>query len=139
MKIAIMQPYLLPYLGYYQLAAQVDHFVFLDDANLIKKGYINRNTIISNGTPYKFTIPIIKASQNKLINEHYFEKDIKKFFKTIEFSYSKSPYYGEVVDLLKKIFFQENYNVANICSRSITEVFSYLEKKNNIFFFFRNW
>lgn len=126
MKLAIMQPYLLPYLGYFQLATKVNHFVFLDDVNFIKKGYINRNNILSNGNTYRFTIPIIKASQNKLINEHSFQTDIRSFFKTIEFNYSTSPYYSDVLILLKSILIQEDLNVAKICSQSIIKVLSYL-------------
>ena len=35
MKIAIMQPYLFPYIGYWQLINAVDEFVLLDDVNYI--------------------------------------------------------------------------------------------------------
>ena len=48
MTLAIMQPYIFPYIGYYQLAGAVDKFVFLDDVNYINKGWINRNNIIIN-------------------------------------------------------------------------------------------
>ena len=46
MKLAIMQPYLFPYIGYFQLAAEVDKFVFYDDVNFIKNGWINRNRMV---------------------------------------------------------------------------------------------
>ena len=45
MKVAIMQPYLFPYIGYFQLIAAVDKFVVYDDVNFIKGGWINRNNI----------------------------------------------------------------------------------------------
>jgi hypothetical protein len=44
-SIAVMQPYLFPYLGYFQLMQAVDEFVFFDDANYIKRGWVNRNRI----------------------------------------------------------------------------------------------
>ncbi|EEV6752792.1 TPA: WbqC family protein, partial [Escherichia coli] len=53
--IAIMQPYLFPYLGYFQLITASDTFVLFDDVNYIKKGYINRNNILLNGSAYRFT------------------------------------------------------------------------------------
>ena len=69
MKVAIMQPYIFPYLGYFQLIKSVDKFIFYDDVNFIKKGWINRNKILINGKESIITFPLIKASQNKLINE----------------------------------------------------------------------
>ena len=69
MKIAIMQPYFFPYLGYWQLISAVDRFIVFDDVNYIKKGWINRNRILLNGKDHLFTLPLKGASQNKLINE----------------------------------------------------------------------
>ena len=46
MKIAIMQPYLFPYIGYFSLIKNTDHFVFFDTPQYIRKGWINRNRII---------------------------------------------------------------------------------------------
>ena len=62
MSVAIMQPYIFPYLGYFQLVNAVDDFVFYDDVNFIKQGWINRNNILINNTKTLFTIPIKKAS-----------------------------------------------------------------------------
>ena len=45
MRIAVMQPYFLPYIGYWQLLRAVDTFVVLDDVNYINRGWINRNRI----------------------------------------------------------------------------------------------
>ena len=64
-KIAAFQPYLFPYIGYYQLIHAVDEFVFLDNVNYIKRGFSNRNYTIQNGKPKRFTIPVKNASQNR--------------------------------------------------------------------------
>ena len=48
-SVAIMQPYFLPYIGYFQLLAAVDTFVVLDDVNYINRGWINRNRLLING------------------------------------------------------------------------------------------
>ena len=45
-KTAVMQPYFMPYIGYFQLICAVDTFVVLDDVNFIMKGWINRNNIL---------------------------------------------------------------------------------------------
>ena len=62
-----MQPYIFPYIGYFQLINTVDKFLYLDNVNYIKKGWVNRNKITLNGKEHLFTIPLDKPSQNKLI------------------------------------------------------------------------
>jgi hypothetical protein len=69
MRLAIMQPYLFPYLGYWQLMAAVDKFVILDDVNYINRGWINRNRVAINGKTVWMTVPLVGASQNRLICE----------------------------------------------------------------------
>ncbi len=69
MKIAVMQPYLFPYIGYFQLISAVDRFVVYDDVAFIKQGWINRNRILAKGNPLFFTIPLSGASSNALIRD----------------------------------------------------------------------
>ena len=69
MIIAIMQPYLFPYIGYWQLINAVDTFVIFDDVNFINKSFINRNKILVQNKPHQFTLELVSASQNKLINQ----------------------------------------------------------------------
>ena len=86
MKVAVMQPYLFPYIGYYQLIKEVDHFVFYDDVNFIKGGWINRNNILVNGEGFLFNIPLQEVSQNKSINQINIEENTnwkKNILKTI--------------------------------------------------------
>ena len=97
MMLAVMQPYLFPYLGYYQLAYHVNKFIFYDDVNFIKGGYINRNNILANGRRQLFTIPVEKSSSNRKINELHFSNNRKKVVKTIEQSYRRAPYFEAVM------------------------------------------
>lgn len=69
MTVAIMQPYYMPYIGYFQMINAVDSFVFYDDVNFINRGWVNRNRILVNNESSYITIPLLKASQHKLINE----------------------------------------------------------------------
>ncbi|WP_159818012.1 WbqC family protein [Colwellia sp. 20A7] len=126
MSFAVMQPYLFPYLGYYQLVNAVDKFVFYDDVTFIKGGYINRNNILSNGKAQRFTIPVPGMSSNTLINELSFDKNIKKILKTIEQSYKKAPYFEHVFPLIESVLNNENRRVDHLCAKSISVVFDYL-------------
>ena len=103
MKIAIMQPYFLPYIGYFQLVKAVDKFIFLDDVNFIKKGWINRNQLKDN---FKFAIPLKHQSQNKLIKDikiKWNDKLIIKFRKNLNRLYCKSPQFDLINSMLDKI------------------------------------
>lgn len=134
MKIAIMQPYFFPYLGYYQLAYAVDKFVFFDDVNFINKGWINRNNILVNKSSTLFTIPLIKSSQNSLINEILITPDSKwkiKFFKTLEMAYGKAKYYKDTIDIINNVFENSKGNLAELTKSSIREVFNYLGLDKN--------
>ena len=71
MKVAIMQPYFLPYIGYFQLINNVDKFVVCDNVQYIKEGWINRNKLLINNTATKFTLSLKKGSRDLKINERY--------------------------------------------------------------------
>ncbi len=128
-KIAVMQPYFFPYIGYFQLINSVDKFVILDDVNYIKKGWINRNYILVNSKPCLFTIPLVKPSQNKLINETEiaFETNWKKkFLKTIETGYVKAPFFSEVYGMLSLIMESGQNNLSKFIQLSLKEIKTYL-------------
>lgn len=133
MKFAVMQPYIFPYLGYYQLVNSVDKFVFYDDVTFIKGGYINRNNILSNGVAQRFTIPVPGMSSNILINKLSFDKNIIKTLKAIQQNYSKSPYFKEVYPFVESVFLNDDRGVASICRLSIEYVFTYLGIEKEFF------
>ncbi|HWB63229.1 MAG TPA: WbqC family protein [Chitinophagales bacterium] len=135
MKIAVMQPYLFPYIGYFQLIDSVDKFVLFDDVNYINKGWINRNRILVNGNAFLFTVPLLGASQNKLINEIELEPGDKwrgKLLKTITGSYSKAPYYRDALPIIEEIIFNAEKNLSVFLYHSIIRLTSYLGIKTEI-------
>jgi predicted HNH restriction endonuclease len=125
-SIAVMQPYLFPYIGYFQLINAVDKFVIYDDVNYIKKGWINRNNIIINKQKALFTISLAGASQNKLINEIDISDNFEKLLKTIQFSYSKAPYFRQTYEILNKIVSFENRNLSLFITNSLETILDYL-------------
>lgn len=128
MKLAIMQPYLLPYIGYFQLIKATDRFVVYDDVNFINKGWINRNNILVSGKPNLFTVPLINASQNKLIYEVGISNEPwqKKLLRTLQQSYQKAPFYSAVFPILEKIITYPAQNISELATFSITEIIEYL-------------
>lgn len=127
MRVAIMQPYLFPYLGYYQLASCVDQFVFCDDVNFIKRGYINRNQILDQGEARRITLPVIDASQNRLILEHRFEPNANCFLNRIANAYHRAPHFAAVFPRIEAVLNAEARDVTSVCRASIATVMDYLE------------
>jgi len=126
MKVAVMQPYLFPYLGYYQLINSVDVFVLYDDVAFIKKGYINRNSILMNGESARVTIPVPGASQNKLIKELSYTADVTKVLKTFRHSYASAPFFDDVFPMIERVLTHPERDITTICQLSLTAVFGYL-------------
>lgn len=130
MKLAIMQPYLFPYVGYFQLINAVDKFVIYDDVNFIKKGWINRNKILLNNSAYSFTLPLRNASQNRLICEielaPEFKKWRKKFFRTIQTAYRKAPFFDRAYTYLEKNLCYPARNLSDFIRNSLQETCSLL-------------
>ena len=127
MKLGIMQPYFMPYIGYWQLMAAVDTYVVYDDVNYIKGGWVARNNILLNGQKHMFTITLNGASPNKLFNEITIKDDFKKFSRLIESAYRKAPYYAEVSALLNKIYNYGDKSLGTFMMNSFQVVLDYLE------------
>lgn len=125
-KVAIMQPYLFPYLGYFQLLNAVDEFVLYNDVNHIVRGWINRNNYLVDGEKKLLSLSVIGASSNKLINELEFSKDFHKYLSTIEQSYSKAPYKEQVMPIIVKTLEGDNMCIPVVVKRSIEEIVKYL-------------
>lgn len=66
MKIAIMQPTYLPWLGYFDLMRQVDLFVFLDDVQFSKQSWQQRNRIKGPNGLQWLTIPVQQRSGQRI-------------------------------------------------------------------------
>lgn len=124
-----MQPYFVPYIGYWQLLNAVDKYVIYDDVNYINRGWINRNRILMNGHAKYFNIPLRGASQNKLINEIEVDNDnalINKNLKRMEGAYRRAPYYCEVMPLFEKILKCGEEKVSSYLVRSFEIICGYL-------------
>lgn len=129
MKLGIMQPYFVPYIGYWQLMNAVDTYVVYDDVNYIKRGWVNRNRILVGNQPMYFTIPLSNASQWRRINEieicdasNLFQKNLRSF----ELAYKKAPYFHEVYPLVAEITLCNEKKLIDFLMNSIVRIRDYL-------------
>jgi hypothetical protein len=129
MKLGIMQPYLFPYIGYFQLINSVEKFVIFDDVNYINKGWINRNRILLKDKEFLFTVPLEKSSQNRLICETNLFNDNKwkvKFLKTLYAAYNKAPMFKEAYTIIEQIINLNELHLSTFISNSIVQICNYL-------------
>jgi hypothetical protein len=131
MKLAIMQPYLFPYIGYFQLISAVDRFVIYDDVNFIKQGWINRNNILINGKAVLFTLPLKDISsfvkiKNTKIDTVKYGKWKNDFLKTIELAYKKAHCYNEIYILIDSILGKSHESIADLNKQGIISICDYL-------------
>jgi hypothetical protein len=75
-SVAIMQPYFLPYAGYFRLIAQTDVFVIYDCVQFPRRGWVHRNKLVdTRGEEQWLTLPLKHAPQDVLISDLAFTDD----------------------------------------------------------------
>lgn len=131
MKLGIMQPYFFPYIGYFQLINAVDRFIVYDDVTFIKQGWINRNRILTNGSPLLFSVPLRGASSNKFIRDVHIDNVAyvgwcKKFLKTLEQNYRKTPQYENVLSIIKHVLACNAQPISVLALHTIKATCAYL-------------
>jgi len=131
MKLAIMQPYFLPYIGYFQLINAVDRFVIYDNIQFTKKGWINRNRILANGKDEFITLPLKNDSDYLDIDKRQladtFEEDRQKLLRRIKEAYRKAPHFERVFPFVEDLFNYSNRNLYAFIYNSLVEVCKFLE------------
>jgi hypothetical protein len=134
--IGIMQPYFFPYIGYFQLINSVDTFVIYDNIKYTKKGWINRNRILSNGKDKLITLPIKKDSDYLNVVERMISDDWQtekiKFLNQLSSSYKKAPKFTEIFPIINDIINNDEKNLFDFIYNSLTQINYYLGIKTQI-------
>lgn len=122
-----MQPYFLPYIGYFQLINAVDTFVLYDNVQYIR-GWINRNRYLLDGKDAIFSIPLKKDSTHLNINKRYISDVFarNKLLNQFSYAYCKAPYFDETFRVLNNIVNYEQTNLADYIYFSILSICAYI-------------
>src|SRR5690554_3162089 len=131
MKLAIMQPYVFPYIGYFQMVNAVDVFVFYDDVNFIKQGWVNRNRVLVSKKDFLFTVPLHKQNsfvliKDTLINNNLYSNWKAKFMQTLFQNYRKAPFFTAVFELVNSVLSENQDTISNLAISSIQQISYYL-------------
>ena len=134
MTLGIMQPYLLPYIGYWQLLAAVDRFVLYDNIKYTKQGWINRNRFLRNGTDAFFTLPLKKGSDSLNIVERTLADDFdpRGMLNPLRVAYRRAPFFDEAFPVVEAIVTAAPRNLFQYLFESIAAIASYLDIRTPI-------
>lgn len=134
MKLGVMQPYFLPYIGYFQLLASVDQFIVYDNIKYTKKGWINRNRMLLNGTDAIFSLPLKKDSDalDVVNRELAVDFDRTKLLNQFKGAYGRAPQFELTYPVLKRIVQHEDSNLFRYIHHSIVRLCEHLGIKTEI-------
>lgn len=133
-KIAIMQPYFLPYIGYWQLINAVDEFVVYDNIKYTKKGWINRNRFLLNGKDELFSIPLKSDSDFLDVRERFIADsfDREKLLNQLKAAYNKAPQFKNAIPVFEEIINNREENVFLYILNSIKIICDHLGIRTKI-------
>jgi hypothetical protein len=138
MKLAIMQPYFFPYIGYFQAINAVDKYILYENLNYIKEGWINRNRVlIKNQTPSYFSVIMDSSSSNKKIYEIKLSSTFnwrKKLLNKVFLNYKGSAFFDETYALITACINIEEEMLFAYNAGIIKKIAEYLEIKTEIQF-----
>lgn len=127
-RVAIMQPYFFPYIGYFQLIAAVDQFVVYDNIKYTKKGWINRNRFLQNGKDAMFTLSLKKDSDSLDVCERELAADFDRehLLNQLKGAYQRAPYFEQTFPLVEQIVRCEERNLFRYVHHSIVQACQHL-------------
>lgn len=134
MKLGIMQPYFLPYIGYFQLLASVDQFIVYDNIKYTKKGWINRNRMLLNGKDAMFSLPLKKGSDSMDVVARELATDFErtKLLNQFKGAYGRAPQFELTYPVLERIVQHDEANLFCYIHHSIVRLCEHLGIKTEI-------
>ncbi len=125
-----MQPYFIPYIGYFQLIHSADKFVIYDNIQYTKKGWVTRNRLQNKQQAFLVSLPVEKSSDFVDINQKRlaasWKKDRQKIRNRISNAYRQAPCYENGQALFDEILQFDDPNLFNFIYHSIKAICHYL-------------
>jgi hypothetical protein len=128
-SLAIMQPYFLPYVGYFQLICAADKFVIYDNIQYTKKGWINRNRFLRDGKDELFTVPLKGAPDGLDVCDRTISDDFRreKLLNQFREAYRRAPFFPQTMALCEEIVLFREPNLFRYIQNSVVKVCEFLD------------
>jgi hypothetical protein len=129
-----MQPYFLPYIGYFQLIHAVDLFILYDNIEYTKAGWINRNRLCRNGEAVTFSLPLSADSDHLHVGERRLAPNFRpeKILNQFKGAYSKAPFFSSTLPLLEGILYFEARNLFTFLHHALLRVCGHLKLRTEV-------
>ena len=134
MTIAGNQPYLFPYIGFWQTIHSCNTFVIADSMQYIKQKYVCRNNILLHNKAHQFVLQTHNKKKDSQFNDIQIGNNANKILKSIAHAYNKAPYYSEVYPLIERILMNKEKNLTKYVGYSIKEIVNYLNIDTKIIY-----
>jgi len=129
-KVAIMQPYFMPYVGYFSLIKHTDQFILFDSVQFIRHGWIERNRVLKQNDGWIYIkVPLLKSSREVLIKDCYIDNSQKwkeKILAQLQPYKKIAPYYKETISLIENIFDKDYETITSLNKYALEQICSYL-------------
>ena len=127
---AIMQPYFLPYIGYFSLIKETDRWIIFDNTQYKKQSWGNRNRILKMGEGWTWiNIPVKKHSRETFYMNIEIRNELEwknKIIRQFEYYKQKAPYYKKVIKLIDEIISPEFDYLVDLNIHSMVKICEYL-------------
>ena len=131
MKLAIMQPYFFPYIGYFQAIHAVDKYILYDNLNYIENGWIHRNRfLVTNGKPTYLNAEIQSRSSFKKIKDVDLVDNNRwrsRIMKSLYLNYKKAAYFEETYSLVEGVIYSKVGKLSDLNYIGIKSICDYLD------------
>ena len=123
-----MQPYVFPYIGYFQLIGSLDLFIVYDNIKYTKKGWINRNRMLQNGKDVMFSLPLKSDSDFLDVRDRELAADFNrdKLLDQIGGAYRRAPYFAQTFPLIEQVVRYEERNLFRFIHHSLVRTCEHL-------------
>ncbi len=123
-----MQPYFFPYIGYFQLIRSVDLFILYDNIKYTKKGWINRNRFLQNGTDSVFSVPLRKDSDFLDVKDRALADsfDRGKLVNQLREAYRRAPHFDQAFPVIENAVMSPRANLFDYIHGTVTGVCRYV-------------
>ena len=126
-----MQPYFMPYIGYFQTMAAVDKYLLYDKVAFIKKGWINRNRIYIQNVGTQFiTIPLKNKSSFTNISDVQIDNTTdwrSKMLNLIYYNYKRSLFFDVVYPLMENSIKQSSELISEYNFVVLNQIATFLD------------
>ena len=128
MKVAVMQPYFFPYIGYFQLINAVDLFIVYDNIKYTKKGWISRNRMLQQGRAVAFSLALRRGSDFLDVRDRELAADFDggRLLNQIREAYRRAPYFAQAFPVVEQVMQYGDRNLFRFLHNSILKTCEYL-------------